>query len=492
MTVASTEHSVMENKPGQRTTLCINEAFCFLDSAEYRVHEATAPHESLPIKRAVSESGIVAKNLTNNKLRQNCSIDTTDCNGLTEEIYSDENSNTYNIERNENSSSEGNDPIQISRKDVGSISTENHSTDKCILTDQTNSHIDSGTNNEIVQNNEIDYENRGLNSDEIFVKGDHNIDVDDDKSGVYSDKNLAKEDNTCNIDFVDDKRGVNSVEKFAKGDNNINDEDKRGGNSDENFVKGDNINGCEQNLLVVPDIDERDSGCSDTERCSSIESQEVKRSSAEVVSVETENNELNKEKIDSMTSENQHLNSDSAIDVSNSCDKSEPNNLSSALGNDGYENQNEDENVVKLRPKSVTSPSPRQRTTEIVSNAFCFLKEMDSGDAISRRSSGYKSSDIPGNISDELSNGAARSKVTNDMLSNDRAGSKVTDDMLSNQRAGSKVINSNDSKDETGSKVINKSMRSKKQSLKRQKSHKEGDDDDKSDDSSDDDTGKHF
>lgn len=381
----ATTHSTMENNiPGQRTTLSINEAFCFLDSAEYKIHESTAPHEAPLLKRAVSESGIIAKNLANNKLRETLCVDRieengTRCNGHVKDGYSDVNSN-------------------IEMK------------------------IDSGINSMLASD-----VNEGV-TDQLHSK----------KGSVDGTKTISSCEIVSNVETKDIKVHKKDIVEES-------------GNKSENTnLKGDDQTlGCDNNFLVVPNIeDDGDSGCSDSERLSS---DTHERSCAEVISLETVNDDIENNAGDKSVVRNGVLQLN--LNDENNCndDKTEKSDFKSTEEKVEYENQNDE--VVKMRPKSITSPTRRQRTTEIVSDAFGFLKEIEAGEEIGRRSSGYKSS----NFSDEVAilRNSAIEKLTNGEIS---------------------------------SRPTKPSEPKKKQSLKRQKSHRD-DDDEKSEDSSDEDTG---
>jgi hypothetical protein len=141
-------------------------------------------------------------------------------------------------------------------------------------------------------------------------------------------------------------------------------------------------------------------------------------------------------------------------------------------------NVEEEEEAVRLRPKSVTSTIDHRRgTTQIVSDAFSFLKDVDIFEEVcnNRRSSGYKSSHFP---DDDMLG------VTNDDI--DKSADYTYQVDNGKQTKGERSI-------DKGNNPIDQEVNKERvKSLKRQKSHKEMDEDQNSGDSSDEDTGEFF
>lgn len=126
----------------------------------------------------------------------------------------------------------------------------------------------------------------------------------------------------------------------------------------------------------------------------------------------------------------------------------------------------------------MTSPIDQKRgTTQIVSDAFSFLKDVDISEEVcnKRRSSGYKSSHFP---DDDMLG------VTNDDI--DKSADYTYQVDNGKQTKGERSI---DKGNNPTDQEVNKD---KVKSLKRQKSHKEMDEDQNSGDSSDEDTGEFF
>ncbi|XP_071143512.1 uncharacterized protein [Mytilus edulis] len=441
---------IQHNRPGQRTTLCINEAFDFLESAEYAIPEHTTPIITPCMRRAVSETGITPK--------------------VHHNIYYRESINGHIVE-NDEFGCHGN--LKCNQED-----------ENCNLALESSEIVDM----ENLLNKSFD------KNSEIIIN--------------------EQENGSTEINITDFKlEGDNSEEKQSKGDNN----------PDQNC-------NCSQNNLVVTKNDDCDSGCGDirssversqVEGCDRLSSTSIDDNAVmataltngekkavhiknQVDEVDTNQiNENNEIKVDDMNEKNaKNVDENNIVEkIENkvneiSKNKVEENgvpvkvhsetevmreNLSKetlentvrndlVLNNGCNNNAEDEEEVVRLRPKSVTIPSPRRGTTQIVSDVFGFLKEIsdDDDDKNVRRSSGYKSSNLPEEIP----------KLTENV--NKLSGSRESSGDVGKHN---KVIS--ESSIDKGSSI----KEVKKPKVRRQKSHKDMDDDQNSEDSSDEDTG---
>ena len=494
------------NQPAQRTTICISEAFNFLESPEYGITDNTSP-EIIIMKRVASESGIKGNNHVLNRENMPRKF-----NGFVSE--QDKRSNQISDQnRDEN------------------VELQNHLENNLIL-DPKKGDNPSMEDNKCKGDNPIMEDNK--------FKGDNPTMEDNKCKG----DNPSMEDNEC--------KGGNLEQECNIGDNLVLEYNKR-----DNLAQNSTTS---QNNSVVTGNDDCDSGYSNRSSFIDVESENSRKlleASEDVnmfkvavnsdcstdtdtvngdVNIVSNNSDQKHEKLviqssyyvengklvtqssdydeneKSVTHSSDYVenrksvthSSDSVVNgksVTHSGDSvvnGQPVTHSSDYVVDGKSvtrssdyvvpvngcdddkplNVEEEEEAVRLRPKSVTSTIDHRRgTTQIVSDAFSFLKDVDIFEEVcnNRRSSGYKSSHFP---DDDMLG------VTNDDI--DKSADYTYQVDNGKQTKGERSI-------DKGNNPIDQEVNKERvKSLKRQKSHKEMDEDQNSGDSSDEDTGEFF
>ena len=520
------------NRPAQRTTICISEAFNFLDSPEYGITGSTSP-EIILMKRAVSESGINGNNHVLNRenmLRKfNGFVEQDKISNQIRDQNRDETLELQNhLENNvildpsmehkckgdnsaikDNKCKGDNPTMEHNEYKGGNLEQECNIGDNPVL--EYNKGDNSAQNSTTLQNNSVvtgnddcdsGYSNRSsfidvesensrklleVSEDVNMFKVSVNSDCSTDRDTVNNDVNNCDQKHekpvTQSIDYVINGKSVPQSSDYVENGKPVTQssdyvENGKPAPHSSDYVENEksvpqSSDYVENGKLVTDSSDYVEKEKSVTDSSHYVENGKLVPQSREYV----ENEELVTDSSDYVENEKSVTDSsDYVVDgksVTQSSDYVVP-----VIGcDDGNPlNVEEEDEPVRLRPKSVTSPMDHRRgTTQIVSDAFSFLKDVDISEEVcnKRRSSGYKSSHFPDD--DVL-------VVTND----DKSADYTYQVDNGKQAKGERSI------DKGNIPTDHEVNKEKVKSLKRQKSHKEMDDDQNSDDSSDEDTGEFF
>ena len=509
------------NRPAQRTTICINEAFNFLELPEYGITDNTSP-EIIIMKRAASESGIKGNNhvlnLENMPRKFNGFVSEQDkrSNQISDQNR-DENVELQNhLENNlildpkkgdnpsmEDNKCKGDNPIMEDNKCKGDNPTMEDNKFKgdnpTMEDNKCKGDNPSMEDNECKGGNLEQECNIGNNLVLEYIKRDNlaqnstTSGNDDCDSGYSNRSSFIDVESENSRKLLEASEDVNMFKVAVNSDCST---DTDTVNGDVNIVS--NNSDQKHETLVIQSIYYVENGKSVTQSSDYDENEKSLTHSSDYVenrksvthsSDYVENRKSVTHSSDSVVNGKSvtHSNdsvvngqpvthsSDYVVDgksVTHSSDYVVPVN---GCDDDKPLNVEEEEEAVRLRPKSVTSPIDQKRgTTQIVSDAFSFLKDVDISEEVcnKRRSSGYKSSHFP---DDDMLG------VTNDGI--DKSADYTYQVDNGKQTKGERSI---DKGNNPTDQEVNKD---KVKSLKRQKSHKEMDEDQNSGDSSDEDTG---
>ena len=476
------------NRPAQRTTICISEAFNFLDSPAYGITGSTSP-EIILMKRAVSESGINGNNHVLNRENMprkfNGFVEQDKISNQIPDQNRDETLELQNhLENNvilypkkgDNPSMEhkckGDNSTIKDNKCKGDNPTMEHNEYKggnleqeCNIGDnpvlEYNKGDNSAQNSTTLQNNSVGTGNDDCDSG--YSNRSSFIDVESENSRKLLE---ASEDvNMFKVAVNSDCRDTVNNDVNVLSNNCDQKHEKPVTQSSDYVINGKSVpqssDYVENGKSVTDSSDYVVNGKSVTDSSDYVENEKsVTDSSDSVV-----NEQLVTQSSDYVVDGQPVTQSSDYVVPVNGCGDDKPLNV-----------EEEEDEPVRLRPKSVTSPMDHRRgTTQIVSDAFSFLKDIDISEEVcnKRRSSGYKSSHFPDD--DVL-------VVTND----DKSADYTYQVDNGKQAKGERSI-------DKGNIPTDQEVNKKKvKSLKRQKSHKEMDEDQNSDNSSDEDTGEFF